>query len=67
MDNKFGSLCGGWCSIELSNAFGVGLWKNIRSDLGNFSCHIRFELGDESKIRFWSDQWWEDVALKEAF
>jgi hypothetical protein len=30
MDSKFGSLWGGWCSLEPVGAFGVGLWKNIR-------------------------------------
>jgi len=30
MDSKFGSLWGGWCSLEPAGVFGVGLWKNIR-------------------------------------
>ena len=30
VDSKFGSLWGGWCSLEPKGAFGVGLWKNIR-------------------------------------
>jgi hypothetical protein len=30
VDSKFGNLWGGWCSLELVSAFGVGLWKNIK-------------------------------------
>jgi hypothetical protein len=43
---------------------------NYRRILGVISriFHVtRFEARDDSKIRFWSDQWWEDMALKEAF
>jgi hypothetical protein len=32
-----------------------------------FSSHIRFEVGDVSKIRFWHDLWCGDKAFKEAF
>jgi hypothetical protein len=31
-----GSLWGGWCSLELGGAFGVGLWKNIRKGWETF-------------------------------
>jgi hypothetical protein len=30
VDSKYGSLWGGWCSLESTCAFGVGVWKNIR-------------------------------------
>jgi hypothetical protein len=30
----------------------VGIWKNIRRGWGMFSSHIRFEVGNASKIRF---------------
>jgi hypothetical protein len=30
VDAKYGSLWGGWCSLELTSASGVGVWKNIR-------------------------------------
>jgi hypothetical protein len=67
VDTKFGSSWGGWCSLEPSSAFGVGLWKYIRRGWRNFSCHTKFEVGDGPKIRFWHEQWCEDVAFKEAF
>jgi hypothetical protein len=67
VDLIFGSSWSGWCFIEPFGAFGVGLWKNIRRGWGNFSCHTRFEVEDDSEIRFWHDQWCEDMALKKAF
>jgi hypothetical protein len=30
VDSKYGSLRGGWCSLEPTGAFGVGVWKNIK-------------------------------------
>lgn len=42
MGTKYGSLCGWWCSNEVNESNGVGLWKNIRRGLGEFSSHNRF-------------------------
>jgi hypothetical protein len=55
VDSKYGSLRGGWCSLEPSGAFGVGVWKNIRKDWISFSRFTRFVVGDGSKINFWRD------------
>jgi hypothetical protein len=35
--------------------------------LGEFASLTRFEVADDSKIRFWHDMWCGDQALKEAF
>jgi hypothetical protein len=35
--------------------------------LGELSSHIRFAIGDGSKIRFWHDVWCKDHALKVAY
>jgi hypothetical protein len=66
VDSKFDSSRGEWYSNEPLRAYGVDLCKNIRSR-GKFSSHIRFEVGDESKVRFWHYLWCGDMALKEAF
>jgi hypothetical protein len=34
---------------------------------GKFCSHTRFEVGDDSKVRFWHDLWCGDMALKDAF
>jgi hypothetical protein len=67
MDFKFGSLWGGWCSLEATGAFEVRLWKNIRKWWENFSCHTNFVVGDGSRISFWHNKWRVDMALKAPF
>jgi hypothetical protein len=58
MDSKFGSSWGGWCSIDPPGPYVVGLWKNIKRGWRMFYSYTRFELGDESKLRFWHDVVW---------
>jgi hypothetical protein len=67
VDSKYGSLRGGWCSLEPIGAFGVGVWKNIRKGWDSFSRYTRFIVGDGSKISFWHDLWCGDTVLKVAF
>jgi hypothetical protein len=67
VDSKYGSLWGGWCSLESTGAFGVGVWKNIRKGWDSFSRFTRFVVGDGSKISFWHDLWCGNTALKVAF
>jgi hypothetical protein len=67
VDFKFGSLWGGWCSLEPIGAFGVGLWKNIRKGWEIFLGLSRFEVGDGARTKFWHDMWFGVTALKEAF
>jgi len=57
LDSKFGSLWGGWCSLEPVGAFGVGLWKNIRKGWETFFGFVRFEVGDGVRTKFWHDLW----------
>jgi hypothetical protein len=45
VDSKYGSLRGGWCSLESTSAFGVGVWKNIRKCWISFSRFTRFVVG----------------------
>jgi hypothetical protein len=67
VDSNFGSLSGGWCSLEPVGAFGVGLWKNIRIGWETFSGFSRFKVGDRARTKFWHDLWCRDSVLKEAF
>jgi hypothetical protein len=30
--------------MRFHGSFGVGLWKNIKRDYGEFSSHVRFEV-----------------------
>jgi hypothetical protein len=67
VDSKFGSLWGGWCSLEPGGPFGVGLWKNIRKRWETFKGFTRFVVGDGTRISFWHDLWCGDTVLKVAF
>jgi hypothetical protein len=52
VDLKFGSLWGGWCSLEPGGAFGVGLWNNIRKGWETLKGFTRHEVGDRTRISF---------------
>jgi hypothetical protein len=57
--SKYGSLPGGWTSATIPGPYGVGLWKNIRKDWVHFAQYLRFEVGDGTRIKFWTDSWCE--------
>ena len=64
---KYGAVWDGWRSSEPSGSHGVGLWKYICKGWRLFQCHIRFDFGLGSNIRFWEDIWCGDTSLKNAF
>jgi hypothetical protein len=37
VDSKYGNIWGGWCSLEPTCAFGVGVWKNIKKGWDSLS------------------------------
>jgi len=45
----------------------VGVWKFIRRGWESFSKHVRYEVEDGSKKRFWNDVWCGDQPLKFSF
>jgi hypothetical protein len=67
VNSKYGSLSGGWCSLDLAGAFGVGLWKNIRKGWGSFSRFTIIVVGNGTGIKFWHNLWCGDTVLKVAF
>jgi len=67
VDIKYGSMRGGWCSKEVGGSFGVGVWKCIRRGWDAFAAHVRYEVGDGSKVLFWHDVWCGEVPLKTLF
>jgi hypothetical protein len=71
VENGFGSqvwaVWGGWRSRDTPGSHGVGLWKYICMGWQIFKSHIRFDPGDDTKIRFWDDVWCGDRPLKVAF
>ena len=66
VETKYQSTRGGWCSKEVGGPYGVGIWKCIRGWAG-FANHVRFEVGDGSKVLFWHDVWCGEQPLKNIF
>jgi hypothetical protein len=65
--SKYGSLHGGWTTREVSGPYGVSLWKHIRKEWGNCSRFLHFEVGDGTRVKFWSDKCCGTCSLKDAF
>jgi hypothetical protein len=47
----YDSTRGGWCSKEVTETFGVGAWKHIRSGWEKFSKFVRFDVWVGSKAK----------------
>jgi hypothetical protein len=58
---------GGWCSKEVGDSFGFGVWKSIRRGWDAFAVHVRYEIGNGSKVLFWHDVWCGEIPLKTLF
>ena len=58
---------GGWCTKKVTSAYGVSLWRFIRSGWLNFSELLWFDVWDGTRVKFWKHVWCGDCSLKEAF
>ena len=58
---------GDWCSKEVVGTYGVGVWKCIRRGWEGFARHVRYDIGDGSKLIFWHDVWCGELPLKIVF
>ena len=64
---KFGELEGGWCSKEVRDNYGVGLWKAIRLLWELIFSRILFVVGNGRRVKFWRDRWCRDEPLRVLF
>ena len=64
---KYGNEWGGWCTKSVFRAYGVCLWKFIRSGWLFFSKFIQYDVGDGTRVKFWDDVWCRDRPFKEVF
>jgi hypothetical protein len=62
VDSKYRRSWGGWCPIELVGTYWVGIWG-----LEKVCSYTRFEVRDDSKVRFWHDLWRGDMTFHDAF
>jgi hypothetical protein len=49
---KYDMMRGDWCSKEVGGPYGVGVWKCIRRGWDNFKQHVRFVVGNGSRVLF---------------
>ena len=64
---KYGNVWGVSCTKKVTSAYGVSLWRFIKSGWLNFSKLLRYDIGDGTKVKFWKHVWCGDCTLKEAF
>ena len=67
IETKFGNDWGGWCTKEVSNPYGVSLWRTIRKGWPFFSKSIQFKVGVGDRIKFWHHVWCGSCTLQDAF
>ena len=51
----------------MTSAYGVSLWRFIRSCWLNFSKLLLYDVGDGTRVQFWKHGWCGDCTLQEAF
>ena len=56
-----------WYTRSLYQTYGVSLWKYIHRGWTTFSCFIKFEVADGTRIKFWLDVWRGALSLKESY
>ena len=64
---KYGEARGGWCSREVREAHGLGLWKGIRADWKLVSDRLAFIVGNGRRVSFWRDRWCGESPLCMTF
>ena len=67
IEHKYGSEWGDGALKEGRGSYGINLWKFIRNGCNTFEKHIRFEVGDGTRIRFWFDAWSGESPLSIVF
>ncbi|RVW88955.1 hypothetical protein CK203_029438 [Vitis vinifera] len=50
----------GWRTKEARGTYGVGVWKEIMKEAKWCWDNIKFKVGKETRVKFWSNQWCGD-------
>lgn len=57
----------GWCTKEVKEGYGVGIWKTIRRGWEVLKDRIGFKVSSSNKVNFWLDKWCGDTTLRDSF
>ena len=55
------------CTKVVRAGYGVRVWKVIIKEWDSMVRKIAFDVGDESRVKFWKDKWCGSVPLCEVF
>ena len=58
---KYEEENGGWCSRDVREGYGVGLWKTIRKFGHLVNSRFSFVVGNGQRVSFWKDTWCGDT------
>ncbi|RVW20667.1 hypothetical protein CK203_112333 [Vitis vinifera] len=56
---------GDWCSREVREGYGVGVWKASKGGWEVFNGRIGFKMGYENRVKFWKDRWCRALLWRE--
>lgn len=56
-----------WCTEMVTDTYGVGVWRTIRSLWQLMEDNIFLKVGNGAKTKFWRDRWFDQTPLNEAF
>ena len=57
----------GWRTNKANGAFGIGVWKEILKESKWCWDNMRFRVGNDNMIRFWTDVWCSESSLSQCF
>ena len=56
-----------WCSEEVTETYGVGVWRTIRNLWLAFRDNVRIKVGRGNKALFWKEDWTGQGSLENLF
>ncbi|XP_059288373.1 uncharacterized protein LOC132041681 [Lycium ferocissimum] len=58
---------GKWCTNEVTNTYGVGVWRTIRAFWLALKANVNYKVGRGDKILFWKENWSGQGTLQLLF
>ena len=67
ISTKYSIESWGWYTLSPRGSYGLGLWKAIYKETGQWKQNYEMVLGNGKRIKFWEDVWCGGLPLSEAF